>query len=418
MAIKNAKQFPKVYLGLHMCEGVAEYAEKGKEPYRILIVENALKNMDPSYAGKPVYVQHVEEVDLSNIQNEADGYVLESFFNPPDGKHWVKFVVVSDEGHAAVARGWKLSNSYVPQSTTEGGEWHGVAYQNEITAGEYEHLAIVPNPRYTESVIMTPEEFKQYNDDKKLELERLRNSDDKKEKKMKFEFFKRAKVDNGIDEGMSVKLPKSKKEVTLEKLINDADKMAVDKNAGMADPEHKVKLHDGSYMNVAELVAKHKEMHDELEEMKAKKDDATEGESELEEETESVDVEGDDKSVDSAADEGEDDVAGGDEQMVSEADEDAGDGKEKLKPAGEDKEIEAAKKKKNAADAALAALLKKKNAKRSNATELEAARAKKAAAKEKADRIRNAHEQPELEEARVEVGADRAERGKALYGSN
>jgi hypothetical protein len=411
--IDNAKSFPKVYYGLHMAEGVAEYAEPGKDAYRILILENALKTMDPTYAGKPVYVQHVDEVDLTNIQNEADGYVMESFFNPPDGKHWTKFIVVSDAGHEAIRRGWKLSNSYIPQSTTEGGEWHGVSYQREITAGEYEHLAIVPNPRYTESVIMTPEEFKLYNEDKKAELERLSNSKDEKEKtKMgKLNFFKRSKVDNAIDQDACIVLPKSGREITIEAMVTEADAAAVAKkknegNGGLADMSHKVKLHDGTYCNVGELLEKHKALNDELEEMKAKKDDTEESEGELETEQTDLDVEGDDKSVD------------------SDDDDDMGDPEAKEKTLElaehEDEEIEAAKKKKNAADKALAAILaKKKNAGKDGKKRADDLAARRAA-KEKADKLRNAHHRgfEDDDVATVELMADQIQRGKQRYGSN
>lgn len=394
MNINNAKSWPKVYYGMHMEPGVAEYAEPNTEPYRILIVENALKAMDPTYEGKPVYVQHVDEVDLDNLQNEADGYVMQSFFNPADGKHWAKFIVVSDKGHEAVRRGWQLSNSYVPKSFSEGGEWHGVHYMKEITAGEYEHLAIVPNPRYEASVIMTPEEFKRYNEDKEVELKRLSNSKNKKgDTKMKLNIFKKAKVDNVDDlAAMSVVLPKSGREVTIEKLVNEADERAEKKKNSMAEMHDKVKLHDGMMCNVAELVDKHKALHDELEGMKAKKDDAKEGESEVEEEKEAVDVEGDDKAVDNEEDEEAKDKKENDEDESMDNDEDVAKAEEK------DKEVEAAKKKKN---------------------DIQNAAEKKKAAKEKADRLRNAGPSFEGEEvATVSLSEDRVARGKSLYGSN
>lgn len=297
MSLKNATTLPKVYYGLHMCEGVAEYREKDKEPYRIFIGETCLKNMDPTFEGRPIYVEHVDDVNLENLQNEADGYVAESFFNPRDGKHWTKFIVVSDAGHRAIANGWKLSNAYVPKRTANGGEWHGVQYAKEITEGEYEHLAIVRNPRYAESVILTPEEFKVYNSEKEIELKKLANSKEG-DQKMKLNFFKRAKVENGADlEGMSVVLPKSGKEVTIAQLVNEADEKAEKmggEHAGLADLSHKVKLHDGSYCNVGELLEKHKALHDEMEKAKAVKDGAeAESESDVKTEAESVEVEGD-----------------------------------------------------------------------------------------------------------------------------
>lgn len=439
-----------------MAEGVAEYADEGLEPYRILIGENTLKTMDSTYAGKPLYVEHVDEVDLDRVEAESAGYVVESFFNKLDGKHWAKFIVVSDAGHEAIRRGWKLSNSYVPQSFTQGGLWHGVQYAKEITNGEYEHLAIVPNPRYEESIIMTPEEFKRYNDEKKAELERVTNSKEKEKKQMGLKWFKKAKVENSIDVDMSVVLPKSGKEITVAKMVELADAAVAKKKNSLADPSDKVKMHDGNMCNVGELLDKHKALHDELEAMKAKHD-AAEKEGDVEVDEEAVDVEGDDKSKDND-DPSEADDAGAiekdkknDDEAMDNDDEESMDNEDKDKDKkdnddaedgamdndGEDedakkkalqlaeheeKEIVAAKKKKNAADTELAKVLAKHGKKKTPAatvTDLKNAADKKKAAKEKADKLRNAHLNFEAEEtAVVEIMADGVMRGKSLYGSN
>ena len=257
--IKNAHTLPKVYFGLHMVEGVAEYKDpkvNNGEPWRILVNEDEIKNMDASFQGRPVYVLHVDAVDLSNIQNEADGYVVRSFYNPADGKHWCEFLVVSDAGHEAIARKWKLSNAYHFRQTAGGGKWHGVDYQKRVMDGEYDHLAIVPNPRYAESIILTPEEFKAYNAEKEIELKRLANSHEEKgEDSMNLNFFKKTKVENSEElSQMSVTLPKSKREVSVSKLINEADDMAM--TGAYANGDHKVKVGEEE-MSVNQLVEKH-----------------------------------------------------------------------------------------------------------------------------------------------------------------
>jgi hypothetical protein len=280
MKIQNANQEPKVYFGMHMAAGVAEYKDESSgEPYRIYVNEETAKLMDASFQGKPVYVEHVDRVDLDKIQ-QADGFVIDSFFNKADGKHWAKFIIVSDKAHEALRNGWKLSNAYIPEKFTGGGLWHGVEYLKEITGARYEHLAIVPNPRYSESVILTPEQFKEYNDKKELELKKLSNSN--KGVPMKFSFFKKEKIENGANiENMSVVLPNTGKEVTIAQLINDADAMKK-----YAHGEHMVKLNDDEEMPVHELVKKYKQMCDakkndemeklEVKEVEAKKHDADE----------------------------------------------------------------------------------------------------------------------------------------------
>ena len=258
MNIKNATIPPKVYYGLHFCEGVAEYREDGKEPYRIFIREQVAKQMDPTFAGKPLYVEHVEDVKLEEIE-QADGYIAESFYNKIDGKHWAKFIVVTDKGHEAIRKGWTLSNAYKIKQSSQGGQWHGVDYAKEVEAGEYEHLAIVSNPRYDESMILTPEEFKEYNSKKEMELQKIANSKKEGEKPM-FNLFKREKVENSADlMKMSVTLPKSKKEVELEKAINMADELASQQPPIYAAGDAKVKVGEVEY-SVNELVEKYNEL--------------------------------------------------------------------------------------------------------------------------------------------------------------
>ena len=250
------KQLPKVYYGLHMAEGVCEYRDEGKDPYRVLINEATLKVMDGTFEGCPVYVKHVDGVDLENLQNEADGYVVESFYNKFDGKHWVKFMAVSDKAHEAIANGWRLSNTYKPKTLTDGGQWHGVDYLKEITKGEYEHLALVTNPRYDESVIFTPAQFKEYNEKKNLELVRLANS--KQGEKKVFNFFEKKKLENSTDlETTNVILPKSKKEVTIQEALLIADRFC--NMNGYACEDHMVKVGQNE-MSVKELATKYNEM--------------------------------------------------------------------------------------------------------------------------------------------------------------
>jgi hypothetical protein len=311
MILQNGQGQGKIWYGMHFYPGVAEYREQGKEPFRIFINENTIRKMDPTFAGRPIFVEHVDQVeqDVNKLRSEADGWVVESFYNAADGKHWCKFITVTDEADKAIIeKKMRLSNAYIPKSFSAGGIWNGVEYDKEIIEGEFEHLALVNNPRYEESVIMTPDEFKKYNLDKENELKKLSNS--KGVKRMgKFSFFKREKVENSADlESMSITLPKSGKEKTITQIINDADEAEMKKNDEMAngveaDPSHKVKLHDGSMCNVGELVEKHKALNEEHkklqdahEELK-KAHDALEKEHGLSEVEEKVDVEGDKHNV-------------------------------------------------------------------------------------------------------------------------
>ncbi len=395
MKIKNSKG--KIYYGLHFYPGVAEYQEPGADPYRVFLNEDTLRKMDPTFAGRPVFVEHVDDVDerVDELRKDADGWVIESFFNAADGKHWVKFLVCSDRGERAIARGMRLSNCYVPKMFGDGGLWNGVSYAKEIRGGEYEHLAIVPNPRYDESVIMSPEEFKAYNDEKSIELKRLANHKKEGAGKMAFKLFKRAKVENAIDlEATLVLLPKTNREVSLMTLCNEADEK--DKKA---NGDHMVDV-GGTKMTLNELMDKHKAVCDELEGMKAEKANAAA------EDDEDDKKENDDDDMENADDDGDEDdkKENGDDDDMENADDD-----EKAKVT-EDKEKEVVAAKAKNGDKKPAP--KAKNA--PTADELEARRK----AKEKADRLRNADKRQATAVALVETGEDKIARGKSRYGSN
>ena len=88
-----------------------------------------------------------------------------------------------------------------------GGVWHNNPYKKEILDGEYEHLALVADPRYEEAVILTPEDFKSYKEAKKKEIDAMsldnskkavikKSVENNKERKTMFQFFTKKKVEN------------------------------------------------------------------------------------------------------------------------------------------------------------------------------------------------------------------------------
>lgn len=385
----------KRYYGIHFYPGVAQYQdEPSEDPYRVFLNEDTLRRMDKSFEGRPIFVDHVEAVDdnLDRLRGEADGWVVRSFYNETDGKHWVEFLITSELGEKAINQGMRLSNAYVPKAFKTGGLWNGVPYEREIVDAEYEHLAIVENPRYEESVIMTPEQFKTYNEKHAIELKRIANSKDKGAK-MKLNFFKRSKVETALDPDTMVTLPNSKKEVSILKLVNDADdaekKKDKKENADEADkategemarPDHLVTTHKGEVMNVADLVKAHADVCNELDSMKKGDDDGEKKEN----------AEDDEKKKENWDDE---DKKKNDDDSDSDSMDNAEDEEKKKKENGDaaEKELEAAKKK-NASD--------------------------------KARRIKNAeseyirsYQNAEAENTTIELPSDRVARGKSRYGA-
>lgn len=378
MNLENSKG--KIFYGLHFYPGVCRYYPPDREPLTVLINENTIRDMNPSFAGRPVFVLHVDDVDqdLNELRKDADGWVVESFFNQADGKTWVKFILVSEKAFKAVQNGFKLSNAYIPNLSPNGGMWNGIPYQNEVTGGEFEHLALVKDPRYEESVIMTPEEFKAYNDQCVVELKKLSNS--KGENKMKLNFFKRTKVEkleNSADlESLEIELPKSKKTVTVSKMVEEYDKFV--NMSGYADGEHMVKVGENE-MSVNELVKKHMDAVSELEKIRKENAETEQGgEPGKGADDDDPAAENSDEEVDEGMQEVGD--RGGDKHLNDEEDGDADDKKKnKMKNEAEQKRI----------------------------------------AREKALRLKNANLRSDEDEIapRISLPADQVARGKSLYGS-
>ena len=372
----------KIWYGMHFYAGLAQYSDEGKDPYRVFLNEDTIRGMDQSFAGRPVFVFHVDVVqtDLDVLRQQADGWVIESFYNKADGKHWVKFITVSEKADQAIESGMRLSNCYLPERFGPAGLWNGIDYSKEITAASYEHLAIVDNPRYEESIILSPDEFKKYNEEKNIELIKIANHIKKEESPMKFNVFKRSKVENTLElESLVVELPRSKKEVRLTKLINAADEEEMEKDKPkVADPDHLVEVH-GNTMSVGDLVKAHKKLLED-----SKKEDSEDDEDEEDDRKEDEDHE----NADEDEEDEEDEKDCNEDEEHENADEDEEDEEDEKDCFGKGKN------KKN----------KKKNRKKN---------ALRAAA-----RLRNAPSRAHREiRPELSLSTDQVARGKALFGS-
>lgn len=196
MNINNASEHPKVFYCRHMQPGTALYADEGMW----LVDIHGMKNLIGSVGKKalPVYIGH-QDVDLKNIKEQAVGYVTDSFYNKNDGWAWFKFVVIDDAGHAAVKRGWSVSDAYICTEKGNGGTKNNVPFKGEILNGEFTHLAIVPDPRYEGAKIYTPDEFKDYQDALEKQLLTMHNS---KGIKPMFKFFNKVETDKPTDDSL------------------------------------------------------------------------------------------------------------------------------------------------------------------------------------------------------------------------
>lgn len=264
-------KFGERFFALHNMEGLT--GGNGPDNQIILVREEALRKMDPTFQVKPVIFapDHITGQEYEAIVASANrganvqGVVNRSFFNDLDGRHWVEFNVWDPEAIKACQQGYGVSNAYLPQRGG-GGKFNDLPYDVEVLDGSYDHLLITNKPRFQESKCLTPEEFKQYNEGLKAKLEAVTNQS-KGEKVMSlFKFFEKKPMEGAADlAGKEVTLPKSGKTVSLERILNTADE-TMDKEAKgemFANMDHKVRLHDNTVCNVGELMEKHKALLEE-----------------------------------------------------------------------------------------------------------------------------------------------------------
>ncbi len=272
-----------------MQPGIARYEYQDKETGKmgeefLFIDADAMKQSAPSMVGKPVYVHH-QKVDLANIQN-ADGFVSDCFYNELDGWLWAKCLAVSDDAQSALLNKWSVSNAYVPIDWSEGGQHLNIDYNRKIRNYEFTHLAIVPNPRYEEAKIFTPEEFKAYQADKRSELEELQNSKPIPERALMFFRSKKEEIKAGetiLDTDFTeIKNDDGTVEIVTVGALKEAKRLEVlnaKKNEKPLDDDEKDVDVDGEMVNMGDLKSCYKNMKsekknaDEAADKKKKEDD-------------------------------------------------------------------------------------------------------------------------------------------------
>jgi hypothetical protein len=129
----------------------------------VLVDKTALDNMSASFRNCPV-IFIPNKHDDSNKENSfnfddlehnpASGLVTGIPYWGDDGWQYVEFTVWDKDAINAIDKnGFSVSCAYTVTETTDGGEWHQIPYDEEITNGKYLHLAIIARPRYEGSQI-------------------------------------------------------------------------------------------------------------------------------------------------------------------------------------------------------------------------------------------------------------------------
>ena len=102
--------------------------------------------------GKPVIINHKSEIS----DDDKVGIVNDVWFNPDDGWYWCNGVIWDETAQNLITdKGWSVSCSYCYTKCDDtGGTENNIPYDIEFLDGEFEHLAIVDNPRYERANIV------------------------------------------------------------------------------------------------------------------------------------------------------------------------------------------------------------------------------------------------------------------------
>lgn len=266
--VKNARELPGIYYAKHIREGTAYYPLEKEDKQMLLIKDDALKKMMPSFVSKPIFVDH-QDVTVVDTEKSADGYITDSFYNELDGCYWVKLLAVSDKIKNAIQSGWSVSNAYDVLKQAPGGTYNKVEYHREVLEAAYNHLAIVPNPRYEWAKIYSPEDFKKYQEEKRTQLEQLQNSKDSNSKRngglkmsMLEKLFKKVPVQNADDLDLENTFVVTKDgEKTLAEVLNaveEDEKQKEENKKNIANGKMKINTKNGE-KSVDDLVKHYEE---------------------------------------------------------------------------------------------------------------------------------------------------------------
>lgn len=227
----------------HLEPGLVRYegmGENGRDLV-LLLPKETIDKMRSRFEGSVVVNGKHRDVDSTAFsRGDADGAVIESFWDGTLGKEMVKYMVWTQDAKNNVAKSdWGVSCSYnVTKRDMTPGMHNNIPYDGVILDGEYNHLAIVPNPRYEDS----------------------RNTllNDKGGKSMLKVWLEKLGIKNSVEvdgDKSSVTL-KDGKSITLKALMENSMKVEAAKNPGesLADSVE-VELPNGKKKTVGEMKA-------------------------------------------------------------------------------------------------------------------------------------------------------------------
>ena len=117
-----------------------------------LLKKETIDKFIDTFIGKPVIIDHKDDIALE----DRKGGIEKIWFNPEDGWYWCSGTLTDKQAVELVEKGYNVSCQYAITDfsiNTEGKLHNGNPYDKEILDGNFEHLAIVENPRYEDAFI-------------------------------------------------------------------------------------------------------------------------------------------------------------------------------------------------------------------------------------------------------------------------
>lgn len=146
----------KRYRTLFIEPGLVEYSDENQRE-TVLVQRKALEKMRPSFLGKPVFnfihrdTDPEEAFDMANNEEEdqACGIISEVGYDAESGYDFADLMIWDLETQENIDKnGFNVSCAYIPTDTGPGGIHNSIKFDSEVLDGEYQHLAIVEDPRY------------------------------------------------------------------------------------------------------------------------------------------------------------------------------------------------------------------------------------------------------------------------------
>lgn len=137
---------------------VSRFIEPGAVSYgnagMLKVTKEALDKFVQSFVGDPVIIKH-QILTKDNVDEKRVGVVNSVWFDANDAWFYCDGVIWDKDAIRKIENGWSVSCTYdMTESTGESGEWHNIHFDDELLNGVFQHLAIVPNPRYEDATII------------------------------------------------------------------------------------------------------------------------------------------------------------------------------------------------------------------------------------------------------------------------